>query len=159
MKTRSTLIAILIAVAILATAPLVMARPDRERAHGFGGPGGGLGLLGHIAGHLKDELDLSDQQADEIKAIFADLHEQNAQYRDQMRGGFKEVADTLLANPNDIAAAQALLDKQAATEKAMKSNLLTATSKALSVLTPDQRAKLKTLMEEHMERRAERRGR
>lgn len=168
MKTRSTLIAIIIAVGALAAAPLVLAGPGgrmhRMGGQGFAGHGmgqggrGGFGFFGHL-GRLQQELDLSDQQVQQIKGIFAGVHEQNAQYRDQLRGGFRDVAQTLLANPNDLAAAQARLDQQAAAERAMKGNLLAATSKALGVLTPEQRTKLGTLLEERAQRRAERRGR
>jgi protein CpxP len=162
MKKRS--IAIIIAIAALAVAPLVMAAPGRMGRHGFGGPGpgghgfaAGFGFLGHLR-HAQEELDLSDQQVDQLKAIFTELHEQNAAYRDQMHDGLKAIADTLIANPNDVAAAQALLDAQFATERTMKTNMLNATSKALNVLTSEQRAKLSTLIEEHAQRRG-RRGR
>lgn len=161
MKKRS--IAIVIAIMALAIGPLVMAEPGRMGRHGFGGPGGpgahgaGFGFLGHLR-HAQEELDLSDQQVDQIKAIFTELHDQNATYRDQMHDGMKAIADTLIANPNDVAAAQALLDAQFATERTMKTNMLNATSKALNVLTTDQRAKLSTLIVEHGQRRG-RRGR
>jgi len=52
------------------------------------------------------------------------------------------VATTLLANPSDITTAQALLDQQAEAERNLKANTLAAASKALGVLTPDQRSKL-----------------
>ena len=152
MKKRSTLIAIVIAVAALATAPLVIAGPHRG-ARGLGAERGAhaFGMFGHLQ-RMKEALDLSDQQVDQIKAIFADAHEQNSQYRDQMHGGRKDIAETLLANPNDIAGAQAVMDQQAAAERMVKTNLLNATSKALNVLTADQRAKLRTMLEERAQR-------
>ena len=60
---------------------------------------------------------------------------------------------TLVKNPNDLAAAQALIDQQTEAERAMKSNMLNAASKALNVLTTDQRAKLSDLIQQHMANR------
>jgi Spy/CpxP family protein refolding chaperone len=167
MKKRISIAATILAVAALAAVPFVYAGPGP--GHGrmgghmgshMGEHGGGFGFLGggrHLA-FLAGKLDLTEQQTDQIKAIFADLHEQNAQYRDSMHGGFKAVADALLKNPNDLAGAQALLDQQAASERAMKQNMLAATSKALNVLTTEQRTELSKIIAEHGERR-ERRSR
>lgn len=114
-------------------------------------------LFGYLQ-HLQDELELSDAQLDQIRGIFSALHEQNAPYREQMRGGFRDVTTTLLTNPNDLTAAQALLDQQAAAERAAKANMLAATSKALNVLTVSQRTELAEIIKERQERRAQRRG-
>lgn len=143
MKKRIALIAVLIAL----TAPLVMARPHRAP-----------GLLGHLQ-KMKTELGITDEQSAQLKAIMIELHAQNEQYREQLQGGRKDIATILLANPNDISAAQALLDKQANAERAMRANRLNATAKALAVLTAEQRAELSEKLEEFAERRAERRRR
>jgi Spy/CpxP family protein refolding chaperone len=161
MNKRTAVITILILAAVaLIAAPMVFAGPGGHRGmrghagmHGARGMGG-FGPLGHL-NRVKEELDLSDAQVDQIKSIFKTLHEQNAASRESLRDGFKDAAEALIANPNDLAGAQALLDRQFAAEKALKSNMLVATSKALNVLTPDQRTKLSTLIAE----RAERRGR
>lgn len=163
MKKRISIAATILAVAALAAVPFVYAGPGHGRMGGhmgghMGEHGGGFGFMGggrHLA-YLAGKLDLTEQQTDQIKAIFADLHEQNAQYRDSMHGGFKAVADALLKNPNDLAGAQALLDQQAASERAMKQNMLAATSKALNVLTSEQRAELSKIIAEHGERRERR---
>ena len=161
MKTRKSMIAIVLAVGLLAAVPLAYGGPG-GRGHGGaamhrgGGFGGGM-FFGHL-GHLKDELGLSDAQVDQIKAIFKEAHEQNAQYREQLRGGLHDATEALLANPNDLAGAQAILDRQTAAEKAMKQTMLVAASKALSVLTADQRAELAQIVKERSERRAERRS-
>ncbi len=159
MKKRLILITALVAIAALAIVPFVYAGPGRHMrggGHGFGGHAMGFGFMGHVD-RIKDELDLSDAQAEQLKAIFAEAREQNAGLREQMHGGFKSVAEKLLANPNDIAGAQALIDQQHATERALKTNMLNAASKALNVLTPEQRTKLGTLIEEHGERWGHRR--
>lgn len=158
MKKRLTIaITLVLAVGALAAAPLVLA--DRTHGH-FGGGFGhhGFGPLGHLV-HIKGELDLSDQQVDQLKAIFAEARQQNAPYRDQLHDGYKGVAQALLANPNDVSAAQARIDQQLNAERALKTNILNAASKALAVLNAEQRAKLATILEEHAAKRHERRGR
>lgn len=111
-------------------------------------------MFGHMRG-AKAALGLSDQQADDIKKIFTDLRAQNAPYRDSLRGGRQAIAQALLANPNDVAGAQALIDKQTEAERQMKSNALAAFSKALNVLTPEQRAKASNFLQQRMAKRAD----
>ncbi len=154
MKKRNALIATILAVGVLTVAPLLDAAPGRHR-----GPGGhgGPGIFGHLK-HLQEELDLSQAQVDQIRGIFAELKTQNEGNREQVRGGFHAVAETLLKNPNDLSAAQAMLDQQTAAERAMKANMLAATAKAFNVLTADQRAELAQIIEDRGERRRERRG-
>jgi Spy/CpxP family protein refolding chaperone len=166
MKKRTTILAIVVlAVGVLAAAPLVIAGqhgsgPGAMGMHGgpgggpgmHGGPGGGIGILGHLQ-HAKTELGLTDQQVEQIRAIFTELHETNGTNRDQMRDGLHEAAAILLANPSDLAGAQAVLDRQAAAERVMKTNMLNATAKAFAVLTAEQRAKLSTMIEEHSQGR------
>jgi Spy/CpxP family protein refolding chaperone len=145
-KTTLTVSAIVVAVLALAAVPFLYAGPGHH--HGMGA---GMGPLGHLA-HAQKELGLSDAQVDQIKVIIKDAHDQNAQYRDQLHGGFQSVISTLLKNPSDVAAAQAIMDQQAAAERALKTNILNAASKALTVLTPDQRSKLGTMIAEHQAR-------
>ena len=160
MKKRIAIVGSILVAATLVAVPLVYAQQFHRAGHHGGGFGGGhaFGFLGgrHLE-HLADELDLSQAQVDQIKAIYAELHEQNAQYRESMHGGFKAIAETLLKDPNDTAAAQALIDQQAAAEKAMKTNMLNATSRALNVLTADQRAELGEKLQQFGERRERRR--
>ena len=147
MTKRTLIILGIVALAAFAAVPFVYAQAGRM--HHAGGFGGGVPMFAHL-GHLKSQLDLSDQQVDQLKAIVQDLHDQNAQYREQLHGGLKAVAQKLIDNPNDIAGAQALLDQQNQVENTLKSNALAAASKALNVLTADQRAKLGQIIQEHM---------
>jgi|SRR5215212_753887 len=149
MKKRIAIVGTILVVAALAAVPFVYAQPHRGPG-GHGEHGGGLGFFGgrHLD-KIAQELNLSEQQVDQIKAIFAELHEQNAQYREDMHGGMKSIMETLLKDPNNTAAAQALIDQQSANEKVMKTNMLNATSRALNVLTTEQRAQLGQLLEEH----------
>lgn len=149
MNKKHLTIAGVIAALVIVAAPFALAQRMRGAAHG--GPGGDLGgvmFLGHLQ-HAKHALGLSDQQVTDIETIFHDLRTQNQTYRDSLHGAMADIATTLINNPNDVAAAQALLDKQEATEHQMKVNALQAASKALNVLTPDQRAKLGDFIKEH----------
>ncbi|HEX8155645.1 MAG TPA: Spy/CpxP family protein refolding chaperone [Thermoanaerobaculia bacterium] len=146
MKKRNVILATLIVVVTLVAVPLVLAGPHGGRGHHGGGDPLGMLL------RAKEELNLSDAQVDQIKTIFKSLHEQNAANREQLRGGHEEIISTLLANPGNVAAAQRILDEQLAAEKTLKSNMLQAASKALGVLTPEQRTKLAEHIGEMRER-------
>jgi Spy/CpxP family protein refolding chaperone len=136
---KRNLVLIIVALIALAAVPFVYAQGFHHR-HG-GGDGSGMSFFRHID-RAKQALNLSDAQVDQIKAIAEDLKTQNVPLRQQMRGGFQSVAQTLIANPNDVAAAQAQLDQQSAVERTIKLNTLNAASRALNVLTADQRAKI-----------------
>jgi len=149
---KKRLIIITLILAVVAAVPFVYAGPGGHGMRGMHGRGGhGLAFLGHLQ-HIKIELDLTDAQVDQLKDIAKATHEQNGQYREQIHGTLKQVATVLLTNPNDVAGAQAVLDQQAAAEKALKSNLLVAASKALNVLTPEQRTKVALHLAEHGKR-------
>ena len=147
MKTRTLLFSAAAVLLVVLVVPFAFAQRGRGmHEHGD------MMMFGHLQ-KAKDALGLSDQQMTDIKAIFQQLHDQNAQYRQQVHGGMQQIMQTLVKNPNDLAAAQALIDQQTEAERAMKSNMLNAASKALNVLTTDQRAKLSDLIQQHMANR------
>jgi Spy/CpxP family protein refolding chaperone len=145
MKKRTLIFSAAALVIVLAAVPFAMAQHMRGHGHGHGMM---FGLE-----RAKSALGLSDQQSADIKQIFTDLKTQNEPLRTSLRGGRQAIAQVLLANPNDIAGAQALLDKQIDTERQMKHNALAAASKALNVLTPDQRTKASAILQERMAKR------
>lgn len=152
MNKKHLTIAAVIATLVLVAAPFALAQRMHGGHRGMGAPGDmGVMFLGHLQ-RAKQALGLSDQQVTDIEGIVKDLHTQNAQFRDSLHGTMKDVATTLINNPNDLAAAQALLDKQEAAEHQMKANALAAASKALNVLTADQRGKLLEFVNQHHER-------
>lgn len=144
---KTTIAAAILALGVIVAAPIAFAQ-RHMRAEGFGGR---MMMFGRLQ-HVKQELGLTDDQVTQIQQIFADLRTQNLPYRQSLRGGMQSVLQTLLANPNDVQAAQALLDQQNAAETQMKANALKAASKALSVLSADQRGKLSSLVQEHIAR-------
>lgn len=163
MKNRIVLITLaVVALGVLAIAPMLLAGPGGEGRPGMrmhGGMQGGLhgfGMLGPLR-HLKEELGLSDAQMEQIAAIVADLRTKNEPYRGQLRGGVKDAAQILLANPQDVAGARTLLEQQSAAERAMKENALQAISRALAVLSAEQRTELGKFLEERAGRFGHRR--
>jgi len=142
MKKRSLVISVAVVAAVaLAAVPFVYAQGFHRHHADAGGSMHGMMFFGHLQ-RVKAELDLSDAQVDQLKAIAQEVRAQNAPLRQQLRAGRLQIAQTLLANPNDTAAAQALIDQQTAAERTMKTNMLAGFSKALNVLTPDQRTKV-----------------
>ena len=150
---RSTLTAFTLIVSLTAGAPLLDAQP-RERAR-EARPARPFAAFAQIE-HLAEKLQLTDEQVNSIRAIYRDLHDQNAPHRKELRTGRATAFQALLANPNDLAAAQAVADRRAQAEAAITTNALKATSSVLKVLAPEQRAELAQLTEERRERRRER---
>ena len=142
MNKRFTLVAGIAILAIAVAVPFLYAQPMHR---GHGGPDGFGMLFGHLD-KLQQALNLTNDQMTQLQAIGSDLKAQNAPLHDQLRGGFQQIATTLLSNPNDVATAQGLIDQQSATERTMKTNALNAASKALNVLTADQRAQLANML-------------
>lgn len=143
MKKRALIATSVLTLAILVAAPFAFAqRRMRSHAEDFGSD-----LFHGRLEKAKRALGLSNAQAAQIETIVKDLRTQNAPYRQSMHSGRMAIAQTLLSNPNDVAAAQALVDQQSAAERSMKTNVLNAASRALNVLTPDQRARLATFVQ------------
>ena len=155
MKKRNLIIAGTALLAMLIIVPFALAqhRFGGGHRHGLMAGRGGMRMFGHL-GRAKAALGLSDQQSEEIRKIFSELRAQNEPYRASLRGGMQSVAQALIANPNDIAAAQALLDKQNEAERQVKINTLNAAAKAVNVLSPDQRAKAATFLQQRIAREA-----
>ena len=148
MKRRTLIFSSAAVVILLLAVPFAMAQ-HRRHAHAHGA------MMMFRLQRAKTALGLSDQQSADIKQIFTDLRTQNEPYRASLRGGRQAIAQLLLANPNDVAGAQALIDKQTEAERQMKINALNAFSKALNVLTPDQRTKASSFMQQRMAKHAD----
>src|SRR5947208_8251756 len=140
-KRRIVISVAVVAALALAAVPFVYAQGFHRHHANADGAMHGMMFFGNFE-RVKAALDLSDAQVDQLKAIAQEVRTQNAPLRKELRAGKLQIAQTLLANPNDIAGAQALIDQQTTAERTMKTNVLAGVSKALNVLTPDQRAKV-----------------
>lgn len=149
MKKRTLIFSAAAIVIVLLAVPFAVAQHMRGHGHHRGD----MMMFGRLQ-HAKAALELSDQQTSDIKQIYTDLRTQNEPYRASLRGGRQAIAQALLANPNDTAGAQALIDKQSEAERQMKTNALHAFSKALNVLTPDQRTKASAFLTQRMAKHA-----
>ena len=141
MRKRTAVATAAVALIALMAVPLLYAQAARHR--------GSMMMFGHFD-KIKAALGLTDQQVSQLKAVREELKAQNAPYRGQLRSSFGAVAQLLLKDPNDVAGAQVLIDQQAAARKAMQVNVLNAASKALNILTPEQRATAAQLLEQRM---------
>lgn len=147
---RRTAIAVGIGIATLAAIPLVYAGVNF--AGGEGCPFGG----GHRGGHgimklhaLKSELNLTDEQEKALWDVARRTREQNAGTKKALKNGIHEAARVLLADPSNLAGAQAVIEKQEATIEQVRNSVLSGVSEGLQVLTPEQRQKLTALLAEH----------
>ncbi len=151
MKKR-TLIITAAALAIVLAVPFAFAQHMRMQGQ-QAAPGMPMFLF--RLQHAQQALGLSDQQVSDIQSIFQALKQQNAPVAQSLRGGMLQIAQTLVNDPNNVQAAQALIDQQSAARHTIEVNTLNAASKALNVLTTDQRAQLLTMIQKRMNRAAQ----
>src|SRR5437870_5004550 len=104
MKKRSFIAAATLAAALLVAAPFAFAQHRAMHGHG---EGFGEGMMFGRLLFAQKALGLSDDQVAQIKTIVNDLRTQNAPYRDSLKAGRQSIFQTLIANPNDVAGAQA----------------------------------------------------
>ena len=148
MKRSKSLVIIAVVAATLFSVPLVYAARGGRHDGGFGPEGRVLKVLRHVG----VELELTDQQKEQIKQIALDVRTQNKQYRASMKTGFRGAADILVANPDNVNAALSLLEQQDAQRAEMRQNIVEGVSRALKVLSAEQRTKLAELMDKHAAR-------
>lgn len=96
---------------------------------------------------LRGELNLTDAQVNQLRKIAKDTREANSAYRVSLRENFAEAGLALLDDPDNIAAAESILDRNAGAKKELRANVLEGVSEAVKVLTPEQRQKLETVIE------------
>ena len=147
MKIRNAMLSAVAVIALVAM-PVAFAQNHFHGHRDDAGPMGGH--FEHMLDHLKVALNLSDDQVKQIQPIFDQLKTQNAPIRQQLMANHQAMVAALVANPNDLTTAQNLLAQQSTLQQTVQSNMLTAASKALNILTPDQRTKLAQLIASHM---------
>lgn len=99
---------------------------------------------------LREELNLSDAQLAELRKIGKETRAANATWRASLRDNFAEAGLALLANPDDITGAEGILDRNEAAKKELRTSVLEGVSDAIKVLNPEQREKLKDVLEHRM---------
>lgn len=136
-------------------------RPEK-RAHARHGK---FGKRGMMAGRLFRHLDLTEAQKDQIKAIRQTSRDNTQAIREGMRETRKQIAELGTKGDLDLALLDQLATQQAEYHKQMIIERQKTKVQMLSVLTPEQKAKLEDLkagarerMRERFERRQERFG-
>ncbi len=150
-NTMKRLTRTLVLAAALAAAPLALANPK----HDHHGPGPEASMARHLAGAVK-HLDLSDAQAESIKALFEANKEDlkaNAIASRELRETLHALltADTL---DEEALAEAARQEGQLAEERVLLTGTLA--SQVLAELDDEQRAELHAMRSERMERHRER---
>jgi P pilus assembly/Cpx signaling pathway, periplasmic inhibitor/zinc-resistance associated protein len=149
MKRKAWLITGIVALVAVMAVPIAYAQHQRHGSDEFGG----FGPFAKVH-WLKQQLGLTDDQASQIRDIASGVRDQNREYRKTMRANMADAGKILIANPTDLAAAQAVLAHNADAEAAMKTNILKGVSQALQVLTPEQRVKLGTVLEQRKQEKS-----
>jgi Spy/CpxP family protein refolding chaperone len=127
------------------------AAPDDAQGPGGGMMGNGMGAPdpGQAFDELKDQLGLSADQADKLKAIGEDARTKNQGHMKAMMDLIKTLDGLVQAKAGD-AALQAALDKIKAEHKAMQADRDAAMDQREAVLTPQQAAKFVLAMRDKM---------
>jgi Spy/CpxP family protein refolding chaperone len=142
MKKTWIVVGLVALIAAMAAAPLAWAHKQAQGAKELSP----LMALEKLR-QLRDELELTDPQVIELRKIRKATREANAAYRASLRENFAHAGLTLLANPDDIAGAEAILDRNEAAKKELRANVLAGVADAIKVLTPEQRELLKARLE------------
>ena len=132
-------------VATMAAAPLALAHQQAKR----GGAMSPLMVLERLH-QLRGELNLSDAQLAELRKIGIETREANSAYRASLRDNLGEAGLALLANPDDITGAEAILDRNAQAKQELRANVLEGVSDAIKVLDAEQKAKLASVLKHRM---------
>jgi len=148
------LLAVVAAIGVSQTVKRTRMRGDGMFAQGMFGEGmPGTGMhSGHMMGFLARKLDLTDAQQAQVKDIltkekptFQPLMLQMAQNHQQMR-------QMVMGTGFDEAKVRELASQQTQTMTELTVQRARVASELLQVLTPDQKAKLTTMINEHEQR-------
>lgn len=125
---------------------------------GWGGDDGGPGMGRHGGGmhgigRVMDELDVTPEQEKKLFAIFDGVRGEMRDTMIDFRSTRGEVLDILGAATIDRAAVEKLRAERVAALDAASKTMSAALVEAAEVLTPEQRAKLATIIEERGEGR------
>ena len=145
MMNRKTIAATVVALAVACAVPLLYAGQHRRGAGQHGGGDFGFGPMARLA-MLREKLNLTDAQVDQLRTIAQETRRANAESRKGIRRTMFAAGQLLLADPDNLSGAQTLLAQQQATEQQIRANILTSVSRGLKVLNAEQRSQLAELL-------------
>ncbi len=151
---QSVAVAIIMAVAV--AVPVVLAQST-------GDDGGRRGHKGHFGrghgGRMFSQLDLTDAQKEQIKAIHQKNRESLRPLMEQIRAKRQEIRQANEGGTVNEALVSQKLAEIAPLEAKMMAERARIHQETLSVLTPEQRTKLEQMREQFKSRRGERKAR
>lgn len=145
--TRKRVILVMVLAIVVASAPIVMAHQQVQAKRHAEDP---LMFFVELRA-LRSELNLSPEQVGTLKAIGQTVRESNADYRASMKRVAAEAGLVLLGDPSNTEGAEALLRRNDAERVALRANVLEGISKAIKVLTPEQREILEKRLSSHVD--------
>ena len=120
---------------------------------GFGGPGlGGPGFGGHMLGYLSRKLELTDAQQAQVKEIMAKEKPTFQPLMLQMALNHQQMRQLVMANGFDEAKVREMAAQQTQTLTELTVQGARVESELYQVLTPDQKTKLATMINQHQQR-------
>jgi protein CpxP len=130
---------------------------DGKRGHGMGaalyGMGGHFSSTGHYLPHLlrhQDEIGLSDDQVNKLKAIQLDLDKTRIRTEAEILVAERELAALTEDDKTDLPAIEAKLKQSEGLGTALRMAAIKAKREAVGLLNPDQRKKEKIEHEKMM---------
>lgn len=141
---KLTVVSMAGALALLLSVPVLFATHRRGMA-GSAGRHHGFAKLHQ----LQDELQITDAQKKSLHEIFDRARAENTGARKSLHEGLIGAAQRLLVNPDDIAGAREVFDRQQAAKEQLATSILGSVSEAVRTLTPEQRLRLSVWLSEH----------
>lgn len=100
----------------------------------------------HRLDMMSEVLDLSDDQQQQIEALYQTQYEQNSATREQMRAGQQELRDKMRADDFNEAEFRSLAEKQAQLKTDRMVEKAKIKQQIFAILTPEQQEKANKLM-------------
>jgi Spy/CpxP family protein refolding chaperone len=142
---RKHTIVILVVLAMVVSAGLAVA--VAPRGGGKGGRGMGMrGMCPMMGAKLAAELGLTDAQVAQMKTLHQEFVDGTKATRERMMAKRKEMADLWSADQPDADGIKAAAAEMDGLRAQMRDTGIDYLIKALGMLTPDQRVKLRTIM-------------
>lgn len=137
MKRKNVLIGSAVALLVAAAIPIAL-YAGHGNGRGWCRGGGGFAKLHQV----KDELDLTRAQEEQIHSIMREVRRNNEQQIEAIHQNLMNAAKVIVANPAAVEEARTVLASQSAAEQQLKANIVDGVARAAQVLTAEQRQKL-----------------
>lgn len=141
MRTQMMIAALVIALVVFASVAMAVS------PRGSGKWGSDMGFQAHLD-RLTTELNLTPSQVSQIRQIHQDFATATQATRDDLKAKKQQMMTLWTVQPVDVNAIKALAADIDRDKAAIRDRGIDAMAAGLNVLTPDQRAKLRTMMQD-----------